>query len=93
MRNCVEVMMTYVPRKARNSESRQAGCAALGCVGGRLTSMETPAKIPPLFKIDLMPLTNKVAELSVATRERGMILPPRLNSVIFISGLSVLNAS
>jgi hypothetical protein len=84
---------TYVPRNAKNSELRHSGLTALGKVGVLLTSIETPAKIPPLPKMDLIALTREVTEFLDATRERGMRLPPRLNSVIFISGLRVLKAS
>lgn len=85
--------MTYVPRKARKSELRHSGWIELGEVGGRLTSIETPARMPPLLMMDFIALTKEAEELFDVTRERGMRPPPRLSEVMFISGFKALKAS
>ena len=82
--------MTYMPKKARNAESRQAGWAELGTVGSLSGMKETPARTPPLSTMLWMALVRAAADWSDATRDRGIIRPPRLNSEIFIWGFKVL---
>ena len=78
-----------MPRKAKNSDFRHSGLAELGTRGGRLTSIDTPAVIPPFAAMALRASVRAAADLLLPTRERGMSRPPRLNSVTFCQGLSV----
>lgn len=78
-----------MPRKARNRELRHSGWAELGMGGDRLTSMETPAVMPPLSAMSFRALVNAAADASSATSERGIRRPPRLTSVTFCQGFSV----
>lgn len=69
--------------------SRHPGYTALGCVGCRVTFMTTLARAAPLSVMALRALTSEVAELSVATSDRGIRRPPMLYSVMLISGFRV----